>query len=265
MMQVVGASQQDSGVHQDVSEADVVLGHLFVLRLRPVCRHRETEKATVDLVVQSSTDQRVQAFLQHDAEEGFVGGAVAMQQQAQHGSRREFGRRAEPAVDRVISTGDAAGDGVNQRGIGFLAGGDAGGVLAALAPDVVALLVQLRLALSVGAADLIEHGEELVGRQVGCAGDVAAVGCQEGRGRPAADVVAGVDVGAMVGVHPDGDEPFVEETGHVRVGVGPVVHLVAPVAPHCVDGQQNGPVKLLGRGESLGVPRLPGDGGISRC
>ena len=227
----------------------------------PVVAGHEAEEAAVNGIVHGAVRNGVQAFFQHSAEKGFAGDAIAVEQEAEHRGGGELGGDAKAAVAGVIGSGDAAGDLVHQGGVGFAAGGDAGGVFAALAEDVVGLLVEFGFAVGVGTAHFVQHRQELVGGQVGGAGDVAAVGSEEGGGGPAAHVVAGVDVGAVVGVDPHGDEVFVDEAGHLGVAVSMGVHFVAPVAPHGVDGEDNRPVGGLGGGEGRRTPGAPGDGG----
>ena len=71
---------------------------------------------------------------------------------------------------------------------------------------------------------------------------------------PAAQDVARLHVGALVGVGAHGDEVAVEERDHARVGERGLVEHVAPVAPHGGERQEDGAVAR---------PRF-GEGGIGK-
>ncbi len=121
------------------------------------------------------------------------------------------------------------------------------------------LLADLLPVLLVVGAELVEHLAELVGRDVGHAGQHLAVGGEEGGGGPAAHVVASVDVGPLVVIDADGDEPLVDELDDLLVRVGRLVHHMAPVAPDGGDAQEDGLVLLLRLLERLRPPRPPAD------
>jgi hypothetical protein len=135
----------------------------------------------------------------------------------------------------------------------------------AIGDDLGDLLLDRRLVVAIVGADLFEHVAHLVGRDVGHAGHDLAVGRQERGGRPAAHVVAGVDVGALVVIDAHGDEALVDQADDVVVGVRRLVHDVAPVAPHCGDAEEHGLLLVAGALEGGGAPFVPGDlGGAVR-
>ena len=187
-----------------------------------------------------------------------------MQHEPQHRRGWELGLLPKPAVDGVVGSGDAARDSIHHASVGVAPGRNAPGVFAALAQDIVALLIELRLAFRIGPTHFVQHGQELVRRQVGRSCHEAAVWSQERGGRPAAHVVAGVDVRTVVSVNAHRREVSVDEFNDVAVCVGAGIHLVAPVAPHRVDRKQDGTVVVLGEFKGLVTPWQPGDG-ISRC
>ena len=85
-----------------------------------------------------------------------------------------------------------------------------------------------------------EHAEKLVGRQVGGAGEHLAGRREEGGRRPAAHVVAAVDVrvGGRCRRAPARSRSVIAAM-HPRVGVARLVHDVAPVAPDRRDREQD--------------------------
>ena len=114
--------------------------------------------------------------------------------------------------------------------------------------------------------DLGEDVEHLVRWDVRDAGHDLAVGGEERRGRPAAHVVTGVDVRALVVVDADRHEALVDQPDHLAVGVRRLVHHVAPVAPDGGDAEQHWLLFLPRPLEGLGAPLVPGDlGGAVRA
>ena len=104
-------------------------------------------------------------------------------------------------------------------------------------------------------------------REVGAAVERLAVGGEEHRHRPAAAPghrlhgvhVHGVDVGALLAVDLDVDEPGVHVGGDLGVLEALVGHHMAPVARRVADRQQHRHVALAGLGERLRSPRVPVD------
>ena len=80
------------------------------------------------------------------------------------------------------------------------------------------LLLDRGLVVLVVGADLVEDVAHLVRRDVRHAGHHLAAGREERRRRPAAHVVARVDVGPLVVVDADGDEALVDEPDVVVPG-----------------------------------------------
>src|SRR4029077_6689586 len=117
----------------------------------------------------------------------------------------------------------------------------------------------LGLVRAVVAGDPREGVGHLVRRHVRGAGEDVPGRRQESRGRPAAHVVALVDVGADVVVDPNGDVLAVDEIEDTLVRVGRLVHHGAPRAPDCGDRQQDRTVELPGLVESLLGPSAPVD------
>ena len=83
--------------------------------------------------------------------------------------------------------------------------------------------------------------------------------CQKGRGRPAAAVVAPVDVGPRGGIHPHGHKIGLDEILHGIIGIGALVHEMRPLAPRRGEAKQNRPVAGLCFRKSSFRPRAPGD------
>ena len=274
--------QDDGCVQVKAGKLDVILQHLLPLRLGPVGGGAVPEKSAAYAVIDGRRPRRrqeamlvltdaaacvlagdvghaVQRLAEHGGVELFAGGAVEVQDKAQDGRVGKFWFTAKPAVGGVVGPGDYPGNAVNQRILNLGAGGDAPGVFAAAAQQVAGLFVEPRLVGAVGVLKLHQHGEELVGGQIGRAADKPAVGRQEGGGGPAAHVVAGVDVRAVVVVHPHGEKAAGQQGLHVRVGIGGFVHHVARVAPRGGYGQQHRLVLGLRPVKGGTRPRQPFD------
>ncbi len=95
------------------------------------------------------------------------------------------------------------------------------------------------------------------GRQKDQSSEQTAMAGEESSGWPTAYVVPGVDVRSVVVVHPDGNKVLSDNLLNVGVGIGSLVHNVAPVTPHSRDGQQNGFIFFLGLGKRSRPPGLP--------
>ena len=117
------------------------------------------------------------------------------------------------------------------------------------------------LLLVVKARDLLERAMHLRRRQVGRTGQRSSVGRQKCRRRPAAHVITRIDVGAPVVVDAYGNEAAVDRFDDARIGVGRLVHHVAPMAPDGRDREQDRPVFRLRAPESFGTPFDPADFG----
>ena len=82
---------------------------------------------------------------------------------------------------------------------------------------------------------------------------------QESGSRPSSHVVPRVQVRSMIVVHSDGYKVLVDDLRDVGIGIRRFVHDMAPVAPNCRDGQQDGFVLCLCFGEGSIAPRQPVD------
>ncbi len=118
-----------------------------------------------------------------------------------------------------------------------------------------------------GGGHLAHQIEEHGPREVGPAEERPPVGGQEHRHRPPAPPalrldrlhVDGVDVGTFLPVHLDVHEQVVHHLGDADVLEAFVGHDVAPVAGGVPDGQEDGPVQLLGLGPGRFAPWVPLD------
>src|SRR3972149_10665780 len=104
--------------------------------------------------------------------------------------------------------------------------------------DLARYLLAVGLVLRDDLGQVLQHR---LGRDVGAAGHQLPVCGQEGGSGPAAQVVTGVDVRALVVVHAHGHEVLVDVGDDAGVGVGRLVHDVAPVAPDGGEGKQGRP------------------------
>src|SRR5208283_3727468 len=73
------------------------------------------------------------------------------------------------------------------------------------------------------------------------------------------ELVAAVNIGALVAIDLHGDEFAVDDRGDVAALIGLAVHDVAPVAPHRANVEQNRLVLALGGGKGLFAPLVPLD------
>ncbi len=201
-----------------------------------------------------------------------AGACVAAQQKQEPVRGREFRGRPETAVAAVEACGDVVIGAVQHayarllggrvlerfaelRGEAFGRGGDLPGLLRPQRLDPFAELDQAAAAEAVAFGD-IGRGEERF-----------PVGGHENAERPAAAAghhlagghVHGVDVGALLAVDLDADEGVVQVAGGFVVFEGFLLHHVAPVAGGVADGQEDGLVLRLGRGEGGLAPGVPLD------
>ena len=253
------------GAAGEVGERQQQLGlrarQLLVVRLAPVALCAVAEPAALDAVEQRGT-HRAEAEADVAQRLRVAVAALAVEQQAQGGGVRELRRvvrrrgareaaevLVEGAVDRSADLGDELRRERPAPRVSALA---MGARLDDLRRD--------RLAADVpGLVDAIQQLEQRLGREVGDGGEALAVAVQQRHGRPAAGVVAGVEVRPHIGVDADGDEAAAHELDDPRVGVAGLVHHVAPVAPDGGDREQQRLVLGAGALEGLGAPLEPGD------
>src|SRR6266446_1961530 len=89
----------------------------------------------------------------------------------------------------------------------------------------------LALVCSVEVENRAENFSQLLRRDVSSAGDNPPFIVQESGCWPTPHVVTSIDIGSLVSVDSDWNEILVHQVNHCRIGVGRVVHNVAPVAP----------------------------------
>ena len=238
---------------------NVVFQHLFPLRLRPVGRRAVAEEPAVHIVEHRRVGHGVQRLAKHGGVEVLAGGALKVEDKAKDAGISELRLPAQTAVAGIVCSGHDAGYPVNQRILDLGPGCHAAGVYAPLLQQVAGLFVEAGLVGLVRSFQFHQHRQKLVGWQVGGAAYQSSVGRQESGRGPAAHVVAGVDVGAVVVVHPDGDKAARQDGLNIGVGVGGLVHHMAPVAPGGGDGQQYGLVFGLRSLKGGTRPRQPFD------
>jgi hypothetical protein len=107
--------------------------------------------------------------------------------------------------------------------------------------------------------ELGEEHAEFVGVDVRGRVEERALGIQEGDGGNGARVVAVVDVGRPVDVHPDRDEFRRRLARDLRIREGFSVHDARPRAPRGAEGQEDGAAGFAGAAEGFLVPVGPGD------
>ena len=166
-----------------------------------------------------------------------AGKAVAGQQKPEGFPRRLLGLDAEAAELLVVQFGQAVKHAAGRGAAGGTPPGRWGGGRAGFGGG------------DFPGGNLLQEGHHFVGRCVWAAGQETAIAGQKGHRRKAALVVAEGDVGTLVHVHAHGDEPGVDQRDYPVVGIGQVVHDVAPVAPGGAQGQEHRLALGPGRGK----------------
>ena len=105
-------------------------------------------------------------------------------------------------------------------------------------------------------------------REIGAAEEGLSIGRQQHGHRPAPAAgehlhrgqVDGIDVGPLLAVHLDGDEPLIECASDLLVLEGLALHHVAPMAGRIADAEEHRLAFTPRALERLVAPRVPGDG-----
>ena len=200
-----------------------------------------------------------------------AGAQVRGQQQVEAHRRRELGRRTEPAP-RVVERGAQGLDGAGDvGGAGQLVDRPQPGRAGDGVAQGVGVGAQLLALVRPGVGDGRHQLDQVGRREVRAAVERVAVGRQEDRHRPPAPAghrlhgvhVHGVDVGSLLAVDLDVDEPGVHVGGDGGVLERLVGHHVAPVARRVPDREQHGHVAAAGLVERLLPPGEPVHGVVT--
>ena len=204
-------------------------------------------EASAQVVVHPALSHHIQRVGDHGQELGIPGSLVFTEEQLESYRWRELGRRAESSVGLIVAADHVPYRTVCQRPIQVRTPGRAASTLLDVSDPVcnrpgllVHLIPPLRPGLSEGAQDLREAGnthrvrrrevgtgvERLqIGREEHGVGPTPTSGHQLGGGH-----VDLVEVGALLAVDLDVDEPLVHQLGDLRVAEDLSLHHVAPVA-----------------------------------
>ena len=246
-----------AGERERLHETGVVFEHLLEMGHAPVLRRRVAEEAALDVVVGPAACHLLERVHRHPSQL-FVAAQRGLLEEEKDGvCLRELRGAAEAAVLRVVSVLHRAQDFVDQGGV--QGAGAASHPRGRSLPRLQDAAGDLRLVVAVVARDRHQRAGHLVRRQVGGAGEDVARRCEKRGRRPAAHVVALVDVGANVVVDAHRHVVTIDDVDHARVGVGGLVHDVAPVTPHRGDGEQDRTPNRPGFVERLLRPRAPVD------
>ena len=251
----------------------VVVGHLLEVGHVPALVHRITVEAARQLVVHAAAGHAVERGADDGEQVRLAAGLVLLQQQLQGRRMGKLGRAAEAAIADVKELGGRFDNRVHHLG-----GVIAAGTCKQLRPaesirqflGILFNLLPARFEIGGDAGqDTLKAGPtvEIIRGKVGAAKKRLALRseeCGQGPAALAADgadggLVAGVDVGALVAVHFDGNKILVDELGDFLVLVAFPIHHVAPVAPDRANVEQDGLVLLLRPLQCLGPPGMPGD------
>ena len=226
-------------------------------------------EAAADLVVDAATRHRVESARRHVERRRVAAGPVRFEQHQKRPVRREFRRLPEAAVllvERRLPGARGAGEEVRPRGAlrlllgGVLQVGENRGDRAGRGQHLVPAALP-----SVG--DGQDEPFEFRLREIGPAEERLAVRRQKDRHRPAAAPgheqdgvhVDRVEVRALLAVHLDRYEAFVQETPDLGVGEHLALHDVTPVTGGVADRQEDRPALLLRHAQRLAAPGVPVD------
>ncbi len=225
------------------------------MRHAPVLGGRVAEEPALDVVVHASSGHLLQGVHRHPAQVLVTADLCLLEQQRERIGLRKFRRRPEAAVLGVVRGPHGVENRIDLRRV-HVAGAARRGRTRALAA-LEHLGRDLGPMRAVVGRDAPERAGHLLGWQVrGAREDVARRGEERGR-RPAAHVVALVDVRPDVVVDADRHVLVLDHVDDALVRVGGLVHDVTPVAPHRGDGEKDRPVedaRLVERSLRPGAP-----------
>ena len=235
----------------------VVLEHLLEMRDAPILRRRVTEEAPFDVVVRATAGHLLERVHGHAPELGVRAQHRLFEQQQDRIGLRKLRRVAEATVFGVVCGLHGVEDRVHEARLELAhASRDTRRRTLARLEDSAC---DVGLVRSVVVRDADQRARHLVRRQVGAAREDVARSGEECGGRPAAHVVALVDVGPDVVVDTHRHVLAVDDVDHAGMRVRRLVHHVAPVAPHGRDRKQNRTTCVAGLVESLWRPGMPVD------
>ena len=207
----------------------MVLEHLFEVRDAPVLGRRVAEETAFDLVIRAAASHPFERMHGHAPQLVVRAHNRLLEQQQDGVGLGKLRRVAEAAVLGIVRRPNRVQDHVDEPRLELArTAGHAGRRALARIEDAAR---DLGLAAAVVVRDAHERVRHLVRRQVRAAGQDVAGRREEGGRRPAAHVVALVDVGPHVIVDADGHELAVDDVDHARMRISRFVHHVAPVTP----------------------------------
>ena len=268
------------GVQIGANQAGLVVEHLLEVRHRPAGVGRVPGEAAPDVVVDPACRHRPQRRGGHGERPLLAGQAMMAEAQLHQLGLGELRCRPETPPGGVEARSELGHRG-RQSAVAWAPGSEPSCCAARsrgrrvrrsmASAERVGLAVDLVGAGVPHVVDGVEdaaeagHAVTVAPREVGASEEGTAVGGEEHRHRPPAAAghgldglhVDGVDVGALLAIHLDRDEPGVELLGGLLVLEGLVRHDVAPVTCGVADRQEDGTVLGPGPGEGLLAPRVP--------
>ncbi|GBD11929.1 hypothetical protein HRbin23_01612 [bacterium HR23] len=244
---------------EKAQEGRLVVGHLLVVGFGPVPLGGVAEEPPFHPIPDGPIAHAVQRFDDHAQEEGFTELGIEVQQEVVGIGVREFRLDAQPAEEGVKLGRYRPCHRVHYLGREGRAHSDPAHPLQTAVAYLLGAAVDRRLLLAVEVCHPRQGLLELMGRDVGAPGDEVPLGGKEGGGRPAPHVVALVHLRVLIVVYPNRDVEGIDKANGLRVGVGGLVHHMAPVAPDGGDGEQNWLVLPLGLQEGALSPGAPLD------
>ena len=264
-----GMRARDAGeVGVDPQQQRVVVEHLLEVRHDPARVDAVAGETARELVVHAAAGHPPRRRRRQVQRLPRARALVVAQQELQRHRRRELRRATEPAVHRVELAGQCLHGGVQRLRVETCRRQCRGGVVGQLGGDLPRGAAHPRTVVGPRLRDGGEQAPEVHRRVVGAAVEGLPRRGEEAGHRPTTlpghrlggRHVDRVDVGPLLAVDLDGDEPGVDLLGRRGVLERLVGHDVAPVAGRVADREQHGHVPAGGLLERRVRPLPPVDG-----
>src|SRR5580698_1647069 len=183
------------------------------MRNAPIARRRVTKEAALDVVVRSALRHAAHRAGTHVVEMLVAGRAPLAKEELERFSLRKLWFAAETTELRVVTAFEIFAQAYDRCVVQRLA---------QCALGIVRNVRQHRdfmLALDEETCDLGQRSTHLWRWKVRRAGERPSLGREKGRRRPAAHIVARVDIGTAIVIDANGDEAFVNRRDDAGIGV----------------------------------------------
>ena len=266
---------KNEGAGVEAGELRLVVEHLLEMGNAPARVGGVAVEAAADLVVDAPVRHRPQRVVDDGCGVSAALRHPGMQQEFEVDRRRKLRGAAETSVSAVVAVENRVGRGEDEGGVRIPGRGRARGQVAPdRRGDLARGCVDPFPAVEPVVAEVAQQGRKagaavaVLRREVGAGVERLQLGRQEhGVGPPAVAChhlggrhVDPVDVGALLTVDLDVDEPLVHQGGDLRVGEHLPLHHVAPVTGAVPDREKDRQVLAPRLRERLLPPGIPVDG-----